>query len=63
MGGTRTTVDLIADPRERSGVAPNPAVADQLAELEARLSTTEQRPAPQDPEVLEMLKAAGYLTE
>lgn len=61
VGGVRTTVDLGADPLERSGAAVAPPVAAQLAALEARLAAAAAKPVELDPELVEMLKAAGYM--
>lgn len=63
VGGTRTTVDVVADPAEAGAVPAGAAVGAQLALLEARLTEAAARPVELDPELVEMLKAAGYMGE
>ena len=63
VGGRHTMVDLVADPLEQAGTAPDPAADPKLGALEARLETTSGRPAENNPEVIEMLKAAGYMSD
>lgn len=61
VGGVRTTVDLLEDPLERAGAIPTAPLQAQLAALEARLTAAAARPVELDPELVEMLKAAGYM--
>jgi len=63
VGGSHTTVDLVADPLEQAGTATDPAADAKLGALEARLRMTSGRPAENNPEVIELLKAAGYMSD
>lgn len=61
VGGVRTTIDLVEDPLEAAGRVPVAPIQAHLAALEARLSVAAARPVELDPELVEMLKAAGYM--
>ncbi|MEC7947379.1 MAG: sulfatase-like hydrolase/transferase [Myxococcota bacterium] len=61
LGGVHTVVDLADDPLEQAGTAPSTAAAAQLAALDVRLESAAARSVELDPELVEMLQAAGYM--
>lgn len=63
--GVQTVIDLELDPTESGPVSGglDPAEAAALASLEARLAKANGRAVEIDPEMVEMLKAAGYIVD